>query len=180
VTQRTERPPVRARSGRRPLPPLIFLLVLALVTLGVWWNVLRQDDVRSAHRAAACASAKAAPPSLDPKTLSVRVFNATDRSGAATRVAADLKSRGFGVAEVANDPSGRKVTGTGEVRHGPRGKDQAAYLEAYLPGATDFQDTRATSQVDLVIGPEFTKLATAEQVASALSPATAAALAGGC
>jgi hypothetical protein len=171
VTQRTDRPPVRARSGRRPLPPLIFLLVLALVTLGVWWNVLRQDDARSAHRAAACASAKAAPPSLDPKTVSVRVLNATDRSGVATRVAAELKSRGFG----------HKVTGVGEIRHGPRGKDQAAYLGAYLPGAGDLQDTRATLQVDLVIGPEYTKLATPEQVAAALSPATAAAtVVGGC
>ena len=172
---------MRARSGRRPLPPLIFLLVLAVVALGVWLDVLHQDGVRSAHRAAACASAKAAPPSLDPKTVSVRVLNATDRAGEATRVAATLKSRGFGVAEVANDSSGRKVTGVGEVRHGPRGKDQAAYLGAYLPGAGDLQDTRATSQVDLVIGPEYTKLATPEQVAAALSPATAAAtVVGGC
>jgi uncharacterized protein (TIRG00374 family) len=33
VTLRTERPPVRARSGRRPLPPLIFLLVLAIAVI---------------------------------------------------------------------------------------------------------------------------------------------------
>jgi hypothetical protein len=175
VTQRTDRPPVRARSGRRPLPPLIFLLVLALAVVVVWWNVLREDDVRQAHREAACASAKAAPPSLDPKTLSVRVFNATDRAGVATTVAQALKDRGFTVAEVANDPSGRKVTGVGEVRHGPRGNDAAAYLGAYLPGAGDDEDTRATAQVDLVIGPDFQKLATPEQVAAALSPGTAAA-----
>jgi hypothetical protein len=180
VTQRTERPPVRARSGRRPLPPLIFLVVLALAAVGVWWNVMRQDDARQAHQAAACASAKAAPPSLDPKTLSVRVLNATDRAGEATRVAQALKGRGFVIAEVANDGSGRKVTGVGEVRHGPRGTDAAAYVATYLPGAGDYEDTRATSQVDLVIGPDFSKLATPEQVAAAISPATAAAAAGGC
>jgi hypothetical protein len=158
---------------------LIFLLVLALVAVGVWWDVIRQDDARKAHQAAACASAKAAPPSLDPKSLSLRVFNATDRAGEANRVAQTLKSRGFVIAEVANDASGRKVPGVGEVRHGPRGKDIAAYVAAYLPGAADYEDTRATSQVDLVIGPGFSKLATPEQVAKALSPATAAA-AGAC
>ena len=172
---------MRARSGRRPLPPLIFLLVLAVVAIGVWWDVVRQDDTRKAHQAAACASATAAPPSLDPKSLSIRVFNATDRAGEASKVAATLKSRGFAIAEVANDSSGRTVTGVGEIRHGPRGKDQAAFLGAFLPGAGDFQDTRATSQVDLVIGPEYSKLATPEQVAAALKPATAAAgVVGGC
>jgi hypothetical protein len=52
---RTERPPVRPRSGRRPLPPLIFLLVLALAALGVWWNVLRQEKQEIAEEAEACA-----------------------------------------------------------------------------------------------------------------------------
>ncbi len=36
----TDRPAVRPRSGRRPIPPLIFLLVLALaalvVVVGIW------------------------------------------------------------------------------------------------------------------------------------------------
>jgi len=178
VTLRTDRPPVRARSGRRPLPPLIFLLVLALAAVVRWWNGLRQDDVRQAHHAAACASAKAAPPSMNPKELSIRVFNATDRAGEANRVAQALKDRGFTVAEVANDSSGRKVTGVGEVRHGPRGKDAAAYLGAYLPGAGDYEDTRATAQVDLVIGPDYQKLATPEQVAAAISAVPA--VAGGC
>ena len=178
VTLRTDRPPVRARSGRRPLPPLIFLLVLALAALVVWIDVLHTDSARQAHHAAACASASAAPPSMNPKELSVRVFNATDRGGEANKVAQALKDRGFTVAEVSNDSSGRKVTGVGEVRHGPRGRDAASYLGAYLPGAGDYEDTRATAQVDLVIGPDFQKLATQEQVAAAIS--AVAAPAGGC
>lgn len=172
MTLRTDRPPVRARSGRRPLPPLIFLLVLAIAAAAVWWNVIRQDDARQAHQAAACASTKA-PPSMDPKSLSIRVLNATDRAGEATRVAQALKARGFVISEVANDASGRTVTGVGEIRYGARGKDAAAYLGTYLPGAGDYQDTRATSQVDLVIGPDFSTLASPEQVAAALTPAAA-------
>ena len=175
MTQRSDRPPVRARSGRRPLPPIIFLLVLALAVALVWIQVARQASARDEHRAAACASAIAAPPSLNPKSLSVRVLNATDRKGEATRVATALKALGFQVASVDNDRSGRKVTGVGEVRHGPRGRSAAAYIGIYLPGAGDFTDTRATSLVDLVIGPEYSKLATKEQVAAALSASTAAA-----
>ena len=136
MTQRTERPPVRARSGRRPLPPLIFLLVLALAALGVWWKVMQQHEAQT--------------------------------------VAGDLQGRGFVVDEIANDPTDREVTGVGEVRHGPRGNDAARYLTVFLPGASDFLDTRATAQVDLVLGPDFQTLATPEQVAAALQPAASA------
>jgi hypothetical protein len=176
VTLRTERPPVRPRSGRRPLPPLIFLLVLAVAAGAVWWNVLRQESARKAEQAAACASVEKAPPSLDPTTITVRVFNATDQPGLAKTVAEELAGRGFNIADYANDPTDREVTGTGEVRHGRRGDDAAAFLAAFLPDAGDYPDTRADASVDLVIGPEFTALATPEEVAAALvAPEEAAA-----
>jgi hypothetical protein len=177
VTMRTDRPPVRPRSGRRPLPPLIFLLVLALAALGVWWYVLRQETREVERKAEACASAsEAAPPrSLDPAAINLRVFNATDTAGLAQTVATALKERGFVVDEVANDTSGREVTGVGELRHGARGSDAAQYVRLYLPKAGDYLDTRATAVVDVVIGPEFTALASADEVAAALAPATSAA-----
>jgi hypothetical protein len=176
VTMRTDRPPVRPRSGRRPLPPLIFLLVLALAALGVWWYVLRQETREVERKAEACASAsEAAPTSLDPAAINLRVFNATDTAGLAQTVATALKERGFVVDEVANDTSGREVTGVGELRHGARGSDAAQYVRLYLPKAGDYLDTRATAVVDVVIGPEFTALASADEVAAALAPATSAA-----
>jgi hypothetical protein len=174
TTLRTERPPVRARSGRRPLPPLIFLLVLALVSVGVWWNVFRQDAELRAEQDAACAEAEAAPQALDPATVSVRVYNASDQAGLAQSVADDLAARGFTIAEIANDGSGREVTGVGEVRHGPSGKGTAAFVALYLPGAELYQDIRATKQVDLVLGPDFVigeSLATDDDVTAALAPA---------
>jgi hypothetical protein len=177
VTVRTDRPPVRPRSGRRPIPPLIFLLVLAVAGLGVWWNVLQQDNERREAQAAACATAEQAPPSLDPATISVRVYNATDQPGLAQLVAEDLKARGFTVSEIANDPSEREVTGSGEIRYGRRGTDPAAFLSVFLPGAGDHLDTRADASVDLVIGPEFTTLSTPDEVAAALIPAESAAAA---
>jgi LytR cell envelope-related transcriptional attenuator len=174
---RPERPPVRARSGRRPLPPLIFLAVLAIIAGTVWWNVFRDDAADNAAAAAACETAQQAAPSLDPKTISIRVLNATDQAGLAQRVAGEMQKRGFKVDEVANDTSERKVTGVGEVRHGPRGNQTAAYVRVYLPDGGDYVDTRATAQVDVVLGPEFVfpdSLAGPEAVAAALTSGASA------
>jgi hypothetical protein len=173
---------VRARSGRRPLPPLLFLLVLAIAAGAVWWNVFRDDAKDNAAAAAACETAQQAPPSLDPKTVSVRVLNATDQAGLAQMVAEQLQQRGFVVDEIANDSSEREVTGVGEVRHGPRGNEAAAYLGVYLPNSGDYLDTRATAQVDFVLGPEFVfpdSLASPEAVAAALTGGASAAAACG-
>ncbi|TYP90651.1 LytR C-terminal domain-containing protein [Blastococcus xanthinilyticus] len=171
MTERTARPPVRPRSGRRPLPPLIFLLVLAVAAGAVWWTVIRQDNAKRAEAAAACEEAEAAPPSLDPATVSVRVLNATDTGGLAQQVADDLSGRGFTVSEIANDSSDRQVEGVGEVRYGARGEDPARFLAVFMPGAGTYRDTRADAVVDLVIGPEFVwpeSLATPEAVTAAL------------
>jgi len=176
VSERTAaRPPVRPRSGRRPLPPLIFLVVLAVAAGAVWWAVVRQDRQLQAEQARACASAEEAPPSLEPSSVSVRVYNATDSAGLAQQVADELRARGLTVGEVANDRSERVVEGVGEVRFGARGRDQARYLSVYLPGAGEHQDTRATAEVDLVLGPEFAGLATGDAVAQTLAAAAEAA-----
>jgi hypothetical protein len=175
VTLRTERPPVRPRSGRRPLPPLIFLLVLAVAAVAVWGYVIRQDQQHVAAQKAACSTVAAAPPSLQPASITLRVYNATPKAGLATTVANSLKQRGFTVGEVANDTSGRKVAGVGELRHGALGKKNADYVRVYLPGAGDFPDTRADDTVDVVIGPDFSTLATPDAVTKALAPAQAAA-----
>jgi len=170
----TDHSSVRPRSGRRPIPPLVFLLVLALAALVVWWNVFDTEGELEAQEAQACASASAAPPSLDPTTVSLRVFNATDKGGLAQEVAATLQERGFVVEEIANDPTEREVTGVGELRHGPRGNEAAAYVALFLPGAGDFPDTRATATVDFVIGPDFAGLASPEDVDAALGAAASA------
>ena len=177
MTLRTERPPVRPRSGRRPLPPLIFLLVLAVAAVAVWWYVIRQEKQHVEAQQAACSTVEAAPPSLDPTTVSLRVFNATDTAGLAQTVATELQGRGFVVDEIANDPSDREVTGVGELRHGPRGNEAAEFVHLFLPDAGDYPDTRADATVDVVIGPEFAALASAEEVAAALAPVSSAAAA---
>lgn len=174
MTLRTERPPVRPRSGRRPLPPLIFLLVLAVAAVAVWGYVIRQEDKKVAAQKAACSTVAAAPPSLAPSSITLRVYNATTKAGLATTVGDALKQRGFTVGEVANDTSGRTLTGVGELRHGALGKKKADYVRLYIPGAADYPDTRADETVDVVIGPDFSALATADAVTKALASAASA------
>jgi LytR cell envelope-related transcriptional attenuator len=173
VSDTAERRPPGARR-RRPLPALVLLLVLVLAALFVWSNVLSDEHARDKAQAAACASASAAPASLDPTTVTLRVFNATDQAGRAAEVATTLQSRGFVVEEIANDSSDAEVTGVGELRYGPTGKAAADYVRLFLPGATDRTDTRATDVVDVVLGPDFGGLATEDQVAAALAPAASA------
>jgi LytR cell envelope-related transcriptional attenuator len=166
--QRPERPPVRARSGRRPIPPLIFLLVLCLAALFVWWNVFGDEAERAQNKEASCASAAAAIPSLDPATVTIRVLNASDAAGRAGEVAEALQNRGFVVAEIGNDDTNREVIGTGEVRFGKLGVEAARFLSLQQPKVELVQDTRANTTVDLVLGPEFGRLATPESIAKAL------------
>ena len=173
MSETAQRRPPGARR-RRPLPALVLLLVLALAALFVWWNVLSDERARDQAQAAACASASAAPASLDPTTVTLRVFNASDQAGRAAEVATTLQSRGFVVEEIANDSSDAEVTGVGELRFGPTGKGAADYVRLFMPGATDRTDTRATDVVDVVLGPEFAGLATEDQVAAALAPAASA------
>ncbi|GAB3323478.1 hypothetical protein GCM10027451_47040 [Geodermatophilus aquaeductus] len=170
----TDSPPARPRRDRRPVPPLVFLLVLALAALGVWWKVLDDAGAREDAAQAACETAAAAPPSLDPGTVTVRVYNASDLAGKAQEVADQLTQRGFVVDEIANDPTDREVPGPGEIRHGARGTDAARYLALFLPGAGSFQDTRADARIDLVIGPDFPGLASPDDVAATLEPIASA------
>jgi hypothetical protein len=161
-----DRPPVRARSGRKPVPPLVFLLVLALATTAAWiW-------VFSSGHTTTTASCTPAAPSMAPGSVTVHVLNASQKQGAASAVAKELQARGFQVGAPDNDRSGRDVTGVGEIRFGARGRQQAAYLNAYLPGATRYQDTRATAVVDVVIGPDYQSLATQQQVTAAIEAPT--------
>lgn len=175
MSETSDRPPVRTRSSRRPVPALIVLLVLALAALGVWWNVLRQDAALGRAQAAACTTASQAPPSLDPANVTLRVYNAGAKGGAAGDVATELQARGFVVDEVANDPKPElEVAGVGELRFGPRGREAAGFVRLFLPGATDRPDNRAEARIDLVLGPEFTQLASAEEVAAALGTVASA------
>ena len=179
MTDLASEPGVRrasSRPTRRPIPALVFLLVLALAALAVWFNVLSDEKKKDQARAAACSSAVAAvPTAVDPATVTVNVLNASEVAGRAASVAESLRSRGFQIGLTENDRSGNEVTGVGELRFGPGKEELARFVALQLPGATLRRDTRADATIDLAIGPGFAALASPEAVAAALVPPTAAA-----
>ncbi|MEP7368989.1 MAG: LytR C-terminal domain-containing protein [Dermatophilaceae bacterium] len=95
---------------------------------------------------------------LTPRAMIINVYNATDRDGLAKSVAKSLRSQGFTIGEVTNDPLGRRIVGVGEVRHGRPGNAGAALLAKRLPGAKLVLDKRSDRSVDLVLGSRFTAL----------------------
>lgn len=91
-------------------------------------------------------------------TVTINVYNATDRQGLAASVAKSLRTQGFKVAVVANDPLGKQIAGVGEVRRGRSGAAGAALVATRLSGAKVVPDKRADATVDLVLGNRFTAL----------------------
>ncbi len=151
---------VRRRRKRRQF------IVLGVVVLGLFfafwyaWSYYQADISAQASRAPAAACAPYDPKVVTPDDTLVNVYNATSRNGLAGTVARGLKERDFLIGKVANDPSSRKPPKVAEIRYGPKGQARAKLLRTTLPkGTVLFNDKRKLGQVDLALGPKFTKLA---------------------
>jgi len=101
--------------------------------------------------------------------VTTNVYNSTDRTGLAAATGEELKSRGFVVGTVANDPLGKTITGVAEIRHGPKGLDAAELMTFYLPGARLVDDGRTDATIDTVLGQGFMDVAPQAEVDAALA-----------
>jgi LytR cell envelope-related transcriptional attenuator len=154
---------------RRPLPALISLVALLLLTGLVWWRVLHRgsDD---AHGAAPTCSTPAVQSTLPaPAKIRVQVFNSTSRSGIGAKARTALVEDGFDIPKpAANDPRTRKVTAVAEIRYGPNGADGAKLLSYYFPGAHLVHTTSKTATVVVSLGEKYRRVAPAATVRAAL------------
>ncbi|MFF2627939.1 LytR C-terminal domain-containing protein [Kitasatospora sp. CB02891] len=189
---RLGRPP---RRGRKVVMAVGGVLALGLVSVGgiQLYDVFTGKNKHGAAQACASPGAtgkplaapegspSAAPGAVpgntavpQPATVTVNVYNATDKSGLAARTADELKKRGFQVGQVGNAPSAldRKVPGTAQVLSGPGGLGAATLLVSQVASATSTEDARTDATVDLVIGDAFTALADPNQAAAALAELT--------
>jgi hypothetical protein len=161
-------------TARRPLPALAFLLALTVLTSIVWWRVLHRTDASSTATTQTRSSSPkvcSPPPALPaPHSVSVQVFNSTDRSGIATAASDTLRSRGFAIAATPTDAT-PTVPGVAEVRYGPSGKAGAMLLGYYFPGAKLVPANRPDARVDVVLGNAFRAVATPGQVSQAIAAA---------
>jgi LytR cell envelope-related transcriptional attenuator len=143
------------------------------VVVGWFGHSLRNHHKASAAKAEVCVTHTSTPVAAGPvpkaSTVTVNVYNATARAGLARTTGAELATRQFNVANVANDPLKATIAGSAVVRYGPKGLAQARLVAAQVPGATLLKDNRTDATVDLVIGNGFQAVATPAQVTAALN-----------
>jgi hypothetical protein len=163
---------VAAPSARRPLPALVFLLGLSLLTALVWWRVIHRADAESSPTAAptTCAAKPSATLLPQPANVTLQVLNSTQTAGLAAKTKTSLTALGFVVAATANDDSGL-IPGVAEIRFGPAGTSGASLVAYYLPGATLVNTGRADAQVVVSLGQKFTAPATAAVAKAAMAAA---------
>jgi RNA polymerase sigma-70 factor (sigma-E family) len=101
--------------------------------------------------------------------IKVDVFNGTDVQGMATTLATDLRNRRFTVGRVEDAQQPRE--GVAVIRYGPKTVGAAHILHAYtLKEATmEFDVTRSSDTVDLIVGQRFRQLATPTELRQAIA-----------
>jgi hypothetical protein len=156
-------------SARRPLPALIFLLGLSLLTALVWWRVIHRSD--SGHPSSKDKTCQSTTSNVVPQpgAVSVKVLNSTDRLHLARDVATAMGKLGFHVAGYGNDDPNVVVNGVAEIRYGTKGAQSATLLGLYLPGATLMPSQAADALVTVSLGTKYKALATADQAKKAMT-----------
>ncbi len=153
-----------AAQSRRPLPALIFVGALTVLSVLVWFRVLNRSEQSSTPSPSVCRSAPVSAPRVlpYPGNVSVLVLNAANRNGLAALTQKALGRRGFNVAQIDND--GPKYGGpgvlraVGQIRYGPQARLAATLLHYYLPAASLRTTDSPSATVILSLGTRYTKL----------------------
>lgn len=159
-------------TKRRPLPALVLLLALTMLTALVWWRVLHRDDGQASANTLCPTPSTTATLLPRPASVSVSVLNSTTRPGLARVTAATLTRLGFKVAGFGNDVPKVHVAGVAEIRFGPDQKEDASLLRYYFPRAKLVPG--ASEPADLVVvslGAKFRAVATRRIAATAMRSA---------
>jgi len=178
--------PFRNRTRRRRRTGAVVLGGLLVVGVGAYGlvNLVTAPDQNAAaacpdaaHALAAQEQSKAvieASAAAAPK-FTLNVYNSTTRHGLAATTAAQLKTRGFLIGQVTNDPLKANLSVSAQVRGGKASAAELREVAAEVPGAQVETDARNDPSIDLVLGTGFTALATTQQVNAALQAASAVA-----
>ncbi|MCW2529825.1 MAG: uncharacterized protein JWM76_4685 [Pseudonocardiales bacterium] len=160
-------------AARRPIPALVFLLALSLLSGLVWWRVLHRDDSNASSgpsSSASCSPSTGAAVALPaPAAVTVNVLNATATTGLAKTVSDGLAARGFKVGTPGNDTATAVPT---QIRYGTVSAAAARLVQIYLPGATLVPNTGTDPTVVVSVGSSFKDLATADEVTAAQASKT--------
>lgn len=148
----------RRPGGRRPIPPLIFLVVLAVLALGVWWQVIRKDETRSAEANAPCtltASAEEIAELSNLGNIQLNVLNGSQTNGLAASIQADLNGRGFTTLEIGN-VGGAGQAGAGKIEYGSGYAFEAHVVAAHFEGFAIERSNHVTDgTLTVIAGQEY-------------------------
>jgi hypothetical protein len=167
-----------APDKRRPLPALVAIAALTLLTALVWFRVLHRGTEAAGTSETStkpCPTPSVVAPTVlpQPRLITLLVLNSTSRNGLAKGVKTLLTKDGFKVAEATNDKTsygGHGVLpGIGEIRFGPSARAAATLLSYYVPGATLVPTDSSATSVILSLGAKYKALAPAASVSTALS-----------
>jgi hypothetical protein len=165
-----------AAQTRRPLPALIFVGALTILTLLVWYRVLNRSEGTPTTSPSTCASRSTPAPAPKvlpyPGRVSVQVLNAANRDGLAAKTQKALRQRGFTVTQIGNDGpayGGRVLLrGVAQIRFGPQGRLGAELLHYYLPRASMRLTDASSATVTLSLGTRYGQLFAARTVTTRL------------
>lgn len=155
-------------STRRPLPALVFLLGLSLLTALVWWRVIHRSDSGNSPSSSQTCPATSRTVVPQPAAVTVNVLNSTDRAHLARNVANRLRTLGFHVTGFGNDDPSIVINGVAEIRYGPKGSQAATLLSFYLPGATLVATQRSDSGVVVSLGTKYRAVSSTAQAKQAM------------
>lgn len=156
----------RRPGGRRPIPPLIFLVVLAILAVAVWWQVIRKNEDQAAKNSAPCtltASQEQLAELGNMGAIQIHVLNGSAKAGLAASIQAELTGRGFTVLDIgnANSPS---YTNAGTIEYGSGSEFQANVVAAHFPDFTLDRSNHITDgSVHVIAGQEYGGLADANE-----------------
>jgi hypothetical protein len=158
---------------RRPIPALVALAALLVLTGLVWWRVLNRSSADSASSCPSPTPTVAMTVLPAPSSVTVQVLNATTHAGIATTTRTTLAGFGFLVPGLATNDKGNlnKIKGVAQIRYGPSSKDGATLLSYYFPGATLIPTASSSSTVLLSLGNAYQAVATPAAVALAMQAA---------
>jgi LytR cell envelope-related transcriptional attenuator len=173
-------PAPKVRASRRPIPAMIFLLVLALISTIVWWRVLGRSTAAtkattttstSTSTGAACPKTTKRLSLPKPTAVHVAVHNGTQRNGLASQVSTKLRARGF---VISGFDTGTAYSGVAQIQFGSAALAAASVLAYQFPGAALVPITRTGTALDLTLGAQYKSLATAAVVKAKTAAAKSA------
>jgi hypothetical protein len=155
------------RLRRRILHGLVLVVLLGLVSAGIIVAVgIMNGRITLPTPESSRASAPLCPVAtfdyVPPETITLNVFNSTNRPGLAQGVAEELAGRKFVVGTVGNNTSDYR--GVALIVSGVAGQSAAFTVQRHLPGSDYLQDGRADASVDVVLAGDFRELAKPELV----------------